>query len=63
MKINFEIEIEDERPTPINIANALIKHPRLTDIDKLEEVAQYLLVYVSFHNRHIAEDEPEAGIK
>lgn len=56
MKILFQMD-ENEKCTPIKIADALINNNVLGDID-LEEIAEYILVYC--HKQNIRKMQPSA---
>lgn len=52
MKIAFEMEDHEVRPTPIKIVDALIDHNLLCDYDDLEEIAELLMTYLKFARRN-----------
>lgn len=50
MKIKYDLETEDETPTPLAVAEALIQEP-MWRVEELLELSEYLKVYATHNER------------
>lgn len=46
LKINFELESENDLITPATIAHALVESPDIAGVTELEDIANHLMVHV-----------------